>query len=223
MDGDPQPPRPPELRISDADRHRIAEFLREAAGEGRIDVEELEERLELAYAAKVYADLVPLVADLPGSGAVVPDGAGIVGPVRPGAPLPASYAGLPQPSSSIAVMSGQERKGPWALGATHTAFSLMGSVVLDLREAVFNVREVVINAHTVMGAVDIYVNAQTQVVVDGIGVMGAFEQARDKVEPELGPYSPVVRVRGLALMGAVTVTRKPMPGPKRRFLGRAPS
>jgi hypothetical protein len=40
------------LRISDDDRHRVAEVLRTAAGEGRIDLDELDERLEATYAAK---------------------------------------------------------------------------------------------------------------------------------------------------------------------------
>ena len=53
------------LRISDADRHQVAELLREAAGEGRLDIDELEERLEATYAAKTYGELVPLTADLP--------------------------------------------------------------------------------------------------------------------------------------------------------------
>ena len=57
------------IRISDADRHRVAEVLREAAGEGRLDLDELDQRLEAAYAAKTYADLVPLTADLPVTGA----------------------------------------------------------------------------------------------------------------------------------------------------------
>ena len=48
-----------QLRVSDEDRHKVAEILREAAGEGRIDLEELDERLEATYAAKTYADLVP--------------------------------------------------------------------------------------------------------------------------------------------------------------------
>src|SRR6188508_243851 len=63
---------PSRLRISDADRHRVGEVLREAAGEGRLDIEELEERLEAAYAAKTYGDLVPLTADLP---VALPEGA----------------------------------------------------------------------------------------------------------------------------------------------------
>ena len=58
---------PDQLRISDADRHKVAEVLRDAAGEGRLDLDELDERLEATYAAKVYADLVPIVVDLPGN------------------------------------------------------------------------------------------------------------------------------------------------------------
>ena len=53
------------LRVADADRDRVAERLRRAAGEGRLAPEELEERLEAAFAARTQADLAPLVADLP--------------------------------------------------------------------------------------------------------------------------------------------------------------
>jgi Domain of unknown function (DUF1707) len=55
----------PALRIGDADRERVAERLRKAAGEGRLAAEELEERLEAAFAARTEAELAPLVADLP--------------------------------------------------------------------------------------------------------------------------------------------------------------
>jgi Domain of unknown function (DUF1707) len=54
-----------ELRVADADRERVADRLRRAAGEGRLAPEELEERLEAAFAARTAADLAPLVADLP--------------------------------------------------------------------------------------------------------------------------------------------------------------
>jgi Domain of unknown function (DUF1707) len=53
------------LRIADADRERVAERLRKAAGEGRLAPEELEERLEAAFAARTEAELAPLVGDLP--------------------------------------------------------------------------------------------------------------------------------------------------------------
>jgi hypothetical protein len=55
------------LRASDADREQVAERLRHAAGEGRILSEELEERLEAAFAARTYGDLDVVVADLPGT------------------------------------------------------------------------------------------------------------------------------------------------------------
>lgn len=53
------------LRASDADREQVAERLRAAAAEGRIDIEELEERLTATLAARTYADLDAVLADLP--------------------------------------------------------------------------------------------------------------------------------------------------------------
>lgn len=209
---------PEQMRISDADRHKVAEVLREAAGEGRLDLEELDERLEATYAAKVYGDLVPLLVDLPAGEVDIPQ---VTAPARRpgGQPVPAD---TPTHGSSLAIMSGQDRKGVWAVGPTHTALSIMGGITLDLREAIFTARETVITANTVMGGIDIHVNARTQVVVEGMGIMGGFDQARDKVEPEIDADSPVVRVKGVALMGGVTVTRKQMPGEARgirRMLG----
>jgi hypothetical protein len=202
---------PSQLRISDDDRHRVAEFLRQAAGEGRIDLTELDERLEQAYAARTYADLVPITSDLPAQPPAVPAqrSAGVV-----------ASAG-PRIDTSVAIMSSQDRKGLWQVGPQHTAFTLMGNVTLDLRQAVLSAPEVVINASSIMGNVSIVVNARTGVVVEGVGVMGTYTETRAKVEPDLRPDSPVVRVRGLALMGTVAVTRKPMPGERvRRLLGR---
>jgi Domain of unknown function (DUF1707)/2TM domain len=54
-----------ELRVSDAERDRVAERLRVAAGEGRLGADELEDRLERAFAARTEAELGPLTADLP--------------------------------------------------------------------------------------------------------------------------------------------------------------
>lgn len=53
------------LRASDADRDRIAERLRQAAAEGRILAQELEERLATALRARTYGELDALVSDLP--------------------------------------------------------------------------------------------------------------------------------------------------------------
>ncbi len=42
----------PELRASDADRERVVEILRSAASDGQLTVDELEERVPVAYAAR---------------------------------------------------------------------------------------------------------------------------------------------------------------------------
>ena len=207
MEGPLEPRDPSLLRVSDADRHKVAEILRQAAGEGRLDLDELDERLESAYAAKTYADLVPITADLP-----LRDAERLPGSVpHPASPnLPAARY-----DSTIAVMGGSNRKGRWEVGATHTAFAMWAGITLDLREARLTSRETVIYANAIWAGIDIVVNEYTQVIVDGIGIMGGFEQARDKVAPAFGPDSPVVRVKGVALMAGVSVQRKPMPGPRR--------
>ena len=59
-------PPSPGIRISDADRERAAARLQQALAEGRITLDELEERLAVVYAARYAADLLPPFADLPG-------------------------------------------------------------------------------------------------------------------------------------------------------------
>ena len=187
----------PEQRISDQERQQVAEVLRQAAGEGRIDLHELDKRLEATFAAKTYADIVPITADLP---------AGSMGglPVqRSGAPV----AG-PAHESSFAMMSTTRRRGPWQVGTQHKAFALMGGVVLDLREAVVAGQEVTINASVFMGSVDVYVDEHTVVVCDGRAFMGDYSESRSKIQAQPQPDSPVVRVLGRALMGRVNVKRR---------------
>jgi hypothetical protein len=53
------------MRASDADREHVAERLRDAAAEGRLLADELEERLGAALSARTYGDLDRLVVDLP--------------------------------------------------------------------------------------------------------------------------------------------------------------
>ncbi|MFV2105824.1 DUF1707 SHOCT-like domain-containing protein [Micromonospora sp. LOL_015] len=53
------------MRAADADREAVAERLRNALSEGRLDLAEFDERLQRAYAAKTYGDLGGLLDDLP--------------------------------------------------------------------------------------------------------------------------------------------------------------
>jgi hypothetical protein len=53
------------LRASDADREHVAERLRQAAAEGRLLAEELEQRLGETFKSRTYGELDAVVADLP--------------------------------------------------------------------------------------------------------------------------------------------------------------
>jgi len=55
----------PELRIADADRDRTVERLRAAAAEGRLDPDELEDRVSRALSARTQGDLDMVLGDLP--------------------------------------------------------------------------------------------------------------------------------------------------------------
>lgn len=223
---------PARLRIGDTDRRRAADFLRGSAGQGRLDADELDERLEQVRTAKTYADLVPIVIDLPSNDAVIDVAA--PGPpaelattelyetyVPDGEPSPEPRPGRPGEvptdavTSSLGVLGGQERKGAWRIAPTHSVFVLMGGVELDLREVTFSAPETVISANVLMGGLDITVNAYTRVILEGTGIMGGFGESKAKVGADWDEDSPVVRIKGVAVMGGVGVTRKPMPGEKK--------
>lgn len=55
----------PEHRAGDGDRDRVAAVLRDAHAEGRLDIDELTERLDATYRAKTFGELAALTADLP--------------------------------------------------------------------------------------------------------------------------------------------------------------
>lgn len=58
-------PNSPEMRASDADRDRVAAVLREHTAQGRITMDEFNDRLEELYKSRTYGDLAKLTADLP--------------------------------------------------------------------------------------------------------------------------------------------------------------
>jgi uncharacterized protein DUF1707 len=55
-----------EMRAGDKDRQAVADKLKQALDEGRLDLAEYDERLQQTYAAKTYGDLDGLLDDLPG-------------------------------------------------------------------------------------------------------------------------------------------------------------
>jgi hypothetical protein len=197
---DPNVPADPRrLRVADADRDRAAELLRQAAAEGRITFDELDERVSLAYAAKTFADLEALTSDLPGPGVSVPL------PVSRRVQAPDLAADAPVPKFSIAIMSGMKRAGPWLVPPTYTAVAVMGGVELDLRYATFVAPEVTIQAFCLLGSVTIIVADDVAVDISGVGFMGGFDHQASG--PGV-PGAPQVRVVGFALMGGVDVRRR---------------
>src|ERR1700749_399712 len=76
-----------QIRASDAERDATVDRLRDAAGEGRLTLEEFSDRMEQATGAKPRAALDRLVTDLPaGEGGVAAQGRGVVAPGSSGGP-----------------------------------------------------------------------------------------------------------------------------------------
>lgn len=76
----------PALRASDADRERVAAALRRHHLDGRLDTDELQERLGACYAARTEGELAALLADLPGEAPGAPSSP--VAPARRGPAVP---------------------------------------------------------------------------------------------------------------------------------------
>lgn len=60
-----EPARRDHYRASDADRDVVAEDLRDALAEGRLDVHEYQRRLDAVWEAHTYGELDKVISDLP--------------------------------------------------------------------------------------------------------------------------------------------------------------
>jgi hypothetical protein len=194
-----QPPDPPGIRISDADRERAAARLNQALGEGRITVSELEERLSVVYAARYEADLRPPLADLPGAEVLAPR---VVPPSTPSGPPLVLRAG----------MSGLKRTGAWTVPPRMRVQSGMGSVVLDFCDAELLYPVVEIELDLGAGSARLLVpddaTANVDDLVSGMGTVKSNLPSRPR------PGAPHFVVHGRSSMGSVTVRRR------YRFAGR---
>jgi hypothetical protein len=201
---------PRDLRAADHDRDRVAEVLRQAAGDGRLTLDELDERLSAVHAAKTYGDLEPITRDLPVGGAPAapaPQGA------APDVPAARRIGGRPTSSVGVGIMGGFTRKGGWVMPRVFTAVTFWGGGEIDLREARFAEREVTVRAFTVMGGLHVTVPEDAEVDVHGIGIMGGFD---DRASGPGAPGAPRIVVTGLAFWGGVGVERKPTRGELKR-------
>ena len=183
--------RRPALRASDADRERVVELLRAAATDGRLDVDELDERVTTAYASRTVADLEALTGDLVATEsrarpAVSPSG--VV--VRPG---PGGT------STIVSIMGGHDRAGRWRVAANCLVLNIMGGSDLDLNDAELSDPVTTIRVISIMGGSGIRVPDGVDVQVSKFALMGGHDVKLSPDPPPAG--APVIHLQMLAIMG----------------------
>jgi Domain of unknown function (DUF1707) len=116
----------PEVRASDADRDRVVDVLRDAAADGRLTVDEFDERMAAALSSRTLAELAPLTADL------VAGPAAPAGPSRPGAAaeLAPDVIRIDQRGGSV------RRAGRWVVPRRLELRAAWIDVTLDFTDAV---------------------------------------------------------------------------------------
>ncbi|MFJ6695803.1 DUF1707 domain-containing protein [Streptomyces sp. NPDC091272] len=171
------------LRASDADREAVVEQLREATAEGRLDLEELDERLGLALGAKTVAELEPLTEDL--------------------LPQPMFGPAAGEPLVLKGGMHSAQRTGKWRVPARIVAHGGMGGVRIDFTQAEVRVREIEVEVYGEMAGVIIVVPEGWAVDADGVDPgMGGF---RNRTSGERLPGAPLLRIVGTGGMAGVVV------------------
>ena len=181
-------------RASDAEREAVVARLRHAAAEGRLTVDELDERIDAAYAAKTRAELEPLTADLPPASATAATPVGAGPPARAGSSL------------VLGILGGGDRKGRWRVPPRMTVVNVMGGADLDLREAVLDAPEVEITVWSLLGGSTILVADDVQVELGGFALLGGNDLRLEGDPPP--PGAPVVRVQAWSLLGGTDVRRR---------------
>ncbi|MEW1627809.1 DUF1707 domain-containing protein [Streptomyces sp. NPDC089173] len=183
----PEPsPRPAvtsgDLRASHDDREAVVEQLRDAAAEGRIDLDELDARLEQALTSKTYAELAVLTADLPGP------------------PAPTNQPPLVVTGGTFGASRGPER---WQVPGHVTARGGVGGVTLDFSRAECRLTEVTVEAYGEISGVTIVIPdtwaADTSAMDPGFGGL------TDRTTPDRLPGTPLIRLTGSGGAGGVVI------------------
>ena len=167
MTGPAQPPVPEgELRVSDQDRDRTLELIGQHAAEGRLTLDEHEERASLVLRARTRADLAAVTRDLPALG-------------QPSPGRPSATAGLAPPRKEtrwfVAIMGGSKRRGRFRPASVVNVLAIMGGDEIDLRDAEIDANGLTMNMYAVMGGSTIYVPNTVEVEISGFSFMGGNE------------------------------------------------
>lgn len=188
----------PELRASYEDRDRVAERLRIAAGDGRLTIEELDERLERALAARTGGELAALVQDLPAT------------PDARGEPAAKELVRIEVGSSSTV------REGRWILPRILEVKAVSGGVRLDLTDAVISQPTLQIRADVRSGSLTIITRPgiDVDVDVDDVTVHAGSVKVSTGSAPVPAPSS-VLRVEVIGSVRSGTLVARP---PRRGLL-----
>ncbi|MFC8272960.1 DUF1707 domain-containing protein [Streptomyces sp. NPDC057271] len=178
----PRPARSGRLRASHDDREAVVEQLRDAAAEGRIDFDELDERLEQALKAKTHAELAVLTADLP---------------------KPVSAASLP-PLVLKGGVNGASR-GPerWEVPGRVVAHGDVGGVKVDFTRVECRLPEVAVEAYGETSGVTIVIPDSW--AADTSGMDPGFGGLTDRTTPARLPGTPLIRLTGSGGLGGVVI------------------
>ncbi|OGT99674.1 MAG: hypothetical protein A2085_05985 [Gemmatimonadetes bacterium GWC2_71_10] len=178
-------------------RDQILDLLTQYFTAGRIELEDMERRMEIAARAATEAELdtalaglrdVPAKRESPGTAVAAP-----MGPDRPKGR-----------KASLAFMSGMNRRGRWFPAQRHLGVALMGGVVLDFREAELEPGTTDVSLWVMWGGVEIVVPPDLDVEVEGFAIMGGLRELSQHPAP-LETQTRRLRVRARVLMGGVDV------------------
>lgn len=172
-----------DLRVSHEDRDQVVEQLRVAAGDGRLTVDELGERLETALAARTYGELEELLADL--------------------APAPVAKELIRLKTGSGEI----RRDGAWAVPRRLEVEVGSGHAVIDLTQAVIAQRTLELSVTVGSGQVDVIVPPDVAVDVDNVAVRSGTVRQRARREPDapIKPIKLLVNVSGTVRSGTIVV------------------
>jgi hypothetical protein len=196
----------PALRASDAERERAAELLRDAMTSGRLAVDELDERMQLVFAATTREELERLVDDV-----LVP--AEDNHPLASGStPLTDRQARLPVREGSdgtgriLSIFSGSERKGRWRVAASCSVVNVFGGSEIDLSQAELAADRVELKIVSVFGGAQVIVPPGLNVEISDVAVLAGNEIDVGDECPDRG--GPTVRLRLISILSGTKVTRK---------------
>lgn len=193
-------------RVHDA-RERAIAVLSDAFAQDALDVDEFERRVTRVHTTDSIAEIESLLADLPNAASATPAAPSV-------ALVPAGDAAEAPPQTVYAVFGGVDRRGSWTVPRRLKVVAMMGGANLDLREARFPRGVIDLEVKAIFGGVQILVPPGLAVEVQGTAIMGGFQNV-NRSPPTPDPDAPLLRVRGVALMGGVDISMR-LPGESER-------